>query len=70
MIKTSKQRTLTMEIKLFQKSKVCFSHIPLKFHVLQWYNGTHLFLFSKDIPQQKIVLCSIQIQMVIKNYVI
>jgi hypothetical protein len=52
---------------LFPKIKVDFFHTPLKLHVLQWYNCTHLFLFSQDIPPQKIIICFIQIQMVIKN---
>jgi hypothetical protein len=30
--------------------KTYFFHIPLKLHVLQLYNGPHLFLFSKYIP--------------------
>jgi len=48
----------------FSKIKTYFSHIPLKFHALEWYNGLSLSS-PKDIPQKKI-LCSIWIQMVIK----
>jgi hypothetical protein len=53
MIKTSKTTNSDYGNKVFPEIKVFFSHTPLKLHVLQLYNGPHLFLFSKDIPQQK-----------------
>jgi hypothetical protein len=69
MIKTPKQQTLIMETKFFQKPK----YVSLALHESSmFYNdimGPHLFLFSQYIPKKK-NLCSIQIQMVIKIYVI
>jgi hypothetical protein len=69
MIKTSKQQLLAMETKLFQKSKCYF----LIFHQSSmFYNDImdlHLPL-GQRYSSTKTILCSIQIQMVIKHYVI
>jgi hypothetical protein len=52
--------------KAFPKIKVYFSHTPLKLHVLKSYNDHPFLPLLPRYSSTKTILCSIQIQMVIK----
>jgi hypothetical protein len=67
MIKKHQNNNYDYGNKVFLETKTYFSHIPLKLHILEWYNNLSSLFFLQKIYLKKIVLCSIQIQMVIKT---
>jgi hypothetical protein len=52
MIKKHQNNNFDYGNKAFSKIKTYFSHIPLKFHVLEWYNGPSSLSSPKDILQK------------------